>query len=229
MNVQNFLIEPRETLKEINFCKLLKRKNTKLISYWKKLLDNGYIVFFDCQLGNTELQYRAFKLTIGNVELFQEQFTITITNPDGSNKTITFNHRLVTAYDENNHKKSYLLDGYDRIINVLEFSNNPILDAVLNVTSEEIYNTSYEYDTADNLVKITDALGNVYSFTYDSLGRRIALTDPDLGNWTYSYDLVGNLITQKQNGGGNLVSGDGYYREYDGLNQLIRIRNGTST
>lgn len=27
-------------------------------------------------------------------------------------------------------------------------------------------------------------------------------------------------------GNGNLVSGDNYYREYDELNQLVRIRNG---
>ncbi len=154
---------------------------------------------------------------------------IFVRNPDGTNKTILFNHRLVTAFDENRHRKQYVLDGYDRISNVLEFNNNPILDAVLNVTSEEVYNTSYEYDTSDNLVKITDALGNKFAFTYDSLGRRITLSDPDLGNWSYEYDLVGNLITQKQNGGGNLVSGDNYYREYDGLNQLIKIRNGTST
>ena len=50
-----------------------------------------------------------------------------------------------------------------------------------------------------------------------------------MGNWTYAYDLVGNLITQRQNGGGNLVTGDGYYREYDGLNQLIKIRNGSTS
>ncbi len=153
---------------------------------------------------------------------------IFLKNTDGTNKTILFNHRLITAFYENSHRKQYVLDGYDRISNVLEFNNNPILDAVLNVTSEEVYNTTYEYDASDNLIKITDALGNKFTFGYDSLGRRIALSDPDLGNWSYEYDLVGNLITQRQNGGGNLVTGDGYYREYDGLNQLIRIRNGSS-
>lgn len=214
---------------ETNFYKILRRLNAKQISYWKKLLNSGYIVFLDFQINNINIQYRAIKIVKNNKEFSREQLTITVLNPDGTNKTINFNHRLITAFDENNHKKSYLLDGHDRIINALEFNNNPILDAILNVTSEEMYNTSYEYDTQDNLVKITDALGNKFTFSYDSLGRRISLSDPDLGNWTYEYDLAGNLITQKQNGGGNLVSGDGYYREYDGLNQLIRIRNSTST
>ena len=149
-----------------------------------------------------------------------------IKNTDGTNKTINFDHRTITAYDENGHRKVYVLDGYDRITNVLEYNNEPVLK--LNYETDT-YNTSYQYDTADNLVKITDTLGNQFTFTYDSLGRRTALSDPDLGNWSYTYDLAGNLITQKQQGGGNLVTGDGYYREYDGLNQLIKIRNGSTS
>ncbi len=148
-----------------------------------------------------------------------------VLNPDSSNKTINFDHRTITAYDENGHRKAYVLDTYDRIKNVLEYNNDPVLG--WNFESD-IYNTSYEYDTSDNLVKITDSLGNIFSFTYDSLGRRTALIDPDLGNWTYTYNLAGNLIRQQQQGGGNLVTGDGFYREYDALNQLIIIRNGST-
>jgi len=150
---------------------------------------------------------------------------VRIDNPDSTNKTIAFNHRTITAYDENGHKKAYILDTYDRITTVQEFNNDPILN--LNYETD-VYNTSYEYDTADNLIRIVDNVGNTYSFTYDSLGRRIQLIDPDIGTWTYTYDLSGNLISQKQQGGGNLVTGDGYYREYDGLNQLIRIKNGST-
>ncbi len=150
---------------------------------------------------------------------------IRVTNPDSTNITIDFNQRNITAYDENGHRKAYVLDGYDRIISVLEYNNDPVLKYDFET---DIYNTSYEYDTSDNLVKITDALENIFSFGYDSLGRRISLRDPDLGNWTYEYDLAGNLIRQTQNGGGNLITGDGYYREYDELNQLVRIRNGSS-
>jgi len=149
-----------------------------------------------------------------------------VRNPDGTNKTVSFNHYTINAYDENWHRKGYVLDAYGRIINVLEYNNDPLL----RINSEfYVYNTSYAYDTSDNLVQIVDTLGNTYSFTYDSLGRRIALTDPDIGTWTYSYDEVGNLIKQTQIGGGNLVTGDGYYREYNGLNQLVRIRNGSSS
>ena len=46
-----------------------------------------------------------------------------------------------------------------------------------------------------------------------------SMDDPDLGHWVYRYDLNENLIFQS-GGGGNLVSGDGYYREYDGNGKL---------
>jgi RHS repeat-associated protein len=148
-----------------------------------------------------------------------------VLNPDGTNKTINFNRDIITAYDENGHRKAYILDAYDRITKVLEYNNKPTMNQNFET---DVYNTSYVYDTVDNLIKINDNLGNFYSFTYDSLGRRIALSDPDLGEWIYTYDLNGNLITQKQQGTGNLVTGDGYYRDYDALNQLIRIRNGST-
>ncbi len=171
------------------------------------------------------IDYQTVKLVKNNREFQREQLITRVINPDGTNKTIVFDHRTITVYDENGHRKAYILDGYDRITKVVEYNNDPVLG--LNFEVDQ-YNTTYSYDTVDNLVNITDALGNIYTFSYDSLGRRIALSDPDLGNWTYTYDLVGNLITQKQVGGGNLVSGDGFYREYDGLNQLIRIRNGSA-
>jgi RHS repeat-associated protein len=140
-----------------------------------------------------------------------------VINPDGTNKAINFNRNTITTYDESGHRKVYIIDAYDRITKVLEYNN------------AETYTTFYNYDTADNLIKIIDNIGNFYSFTYDSLGRRISSNDTDLGNWSYKYDLNGNIISENQLGTGNLITGDGYYREYDGLNQLIRIRNGTTS
>jgi YD repeat-containing protein len=76
------------------------------------------------------------------------------------------------------------------------------------------------YDANNNLIQITDALGNEFKFGYDSLGRKVSMSDPDMGNWTYVYDQNGNLLFQS-GGGGNLVTGDNYYREYNGEGQLM--------
>ncbi len=51
----------------------------------------------------------------------------------------------------------------------------------------------YEHDGNYNLVRITDPLQNVQSWTYDGNGNRIGSTDP-LGNLTqFDYDSFGNL------------------------------------
>ena len=63
---------------------------------------------------------------------------------------------------------------------------------------------------------------------YDSLGRKIKLEDPDLGVWTYQYDLNGNLISQI-GGVGNLITGDNYYREYNGLGQLKSVKESNNS
>jgi RHS repeat-associated protein len=52
-------------------------------------------------------------------------------------------------------------------------------------------------------------------------------TISDIGEWNYTYDIAGNLVSQA-GGGGNLITGDDFFREYNNLNQLIRIRNGSS-
>lgn len=146
---------------------------------------------------------------------------IKVTNPDGTNKTVEFDKWNITDYDENGNRHKYVLDGFGRIVKVFEYNDN-LLDI------EEEYETNYEYDTNNNLVKITDNEGNEFEFEYDALGRKVSMNDPDLGYWTYQYDLNGNLINQT-GGKGNLISGDGYFREYNELNQLVKVYNGSNS
>jgi RHS repeat-associated protein len=146
-----------------------------------------------------------------------------VTFPDYTNITVVFNHWNISTFDQNTHQKDYILDAYDRIIQVREYN----IDPTLNDGAIYIYNTTYGYDDADQLIEIIDTNGNNFSFTYDSLGRRTRLNDPDIGEWNYTYDIAGNLVSQA-GGGGNLITGDGFFREYNNLNQLIRIRNGSS-
>jgi len=131
---------------------------------------------------------------------------IKIKNPDGIFKS--FNQSLwnITAYDENNHKKLYSLDAHKRITRVEEFNPN-------------IQLTTYQYNPADLLVKITDDKGNTFNFTYDSLGRKTKMQDPDLGNWLYQYDANGNIINQTD------TKGNSTLLQYDILD---RVTNKTS-
>lgn len=59
-----------------------------------------------------------------------------------------------------------------------------------------------EYDNDDNLVRVTDANGNVTSYTYDERGNMLSLTDA-LGNTErYTYDTF-NQVTSMQDKNGN--------------------------
>ncbi|WP_433367959.1 polymorphic toxin-type HINT domain-containing protein [Streptosporangium sp. CA-115845] len=56
------------------------------------------------------------------------------------------------------------------------------------------HDTVYGYDVAGQLAKVTDANGNVRTFSYDWLGRRTAATDPDAGSGTTGYDAMGRIL-----------------------------------
>ncbi len=85
--------------------------------------------------------------------------------------------------------------------------------------------TTYEYDMADRLTKVTDAasVANVTTISYDWLGRKDSMTDPDMGTWSYEYDDVGNLIEQTD-GRNETIEW-----EYDDINRPTRRFEGTTT
>ncbi|MCL2317155.1 MAG: hypothetical protein FWC46_08755, partial [Actinomycetia bacterium] len=55
--------------------------------------------------------------------------------------------------------------------------------------------TSYVYDLAGNLVKMTDPKGNVWSYTYDLQGNQLTSKDPDKGASSATYDVAGQLVS----------------------------------
>lgn len=145
---------------------------------------------------------------------------IEVRNPDTTRIQIVFRLWNVTTYNENGKRMDYVLDGNGNIVQVLEYLNNG--------TNTLNYSTNYKYDALNQLLQINDSKGNTFNFTYDSLGRTIQLQDPDLKTWSYSYDALGNLIKQEGSAGELITDGD-YYREYNALHQLIRVREGSTS
>ncbi|MFH1152449.1 MAG: DUF6531 domain-containing protein, partial [Pseudomonadota bacterium] len=55
--------------------------------------------------------------------------------------------------------------------------------------------TRYEYNTSGNLLKLTDPTGNTITYTYDDFGNRLSTTDPNGNTTSFTYDLNGKLLT----------------------------------
>ncbi|WP_320065032.1 polymorphic toxin-type HINT domain-containing protein [Micromonospora sp. RTGN7] len=55
--------------------------------------------------------------------------------------------------------------------------------------------TTYDYTTAGQPKTVTDAAGNVWSYTYDQRGRKISTSDPDAGTSTLQYNDYDQLTS----------------------------------
>ena len=137
-------------------------------------------------------------------------------NTLGANTNI-YNLNTTTIIDPDNHTKDIVTDAYGKIINVIEHNG------------ANTYTTTYNWGQLGNLVGLTDALGNIRTFTYDMQGNRLSSTDlhdssdTSYGTYTYKYDKNNNLI-QKITPNGDIID-----YVYDDLNMLIRESNNSTT
>lgn len=101
-----------------------------------------------------------------------------ITNSTGATNSVYGNWQT-TITDANSNKKDFVYNAYNKLVAVNEYPS---------AGSGQV--TNYTYDTAGNLIKITDALGNIRNFTYDALGRKLTAD-----GFTYVYDNASNLVS----------------------------------
>ena len=57
--------------------------------------------------------------------------------------------------------------------------------------------TDYQYDSQDNLTRVTDPLENDTLYEYDDLGNLLSIDSPDTGLTVFTYDEAGNTKTKK--------------------------------
>ena len=105
-------------------------------------------------------------------------------HPDDATATAAYSPGQVTLTDERGSVRRRFLDVWGRLTRVEE------------VNGAETAVTTYTYDAAGGLGRVTNHLGHQTTMTYDLLGRKVAMQDPNVGNLSYSYDVGGNLLSQ---------------------------------
>ncbi|MGH1429403.1 MAG: hypothetical protein ACRBEE_15815, partial [Arenicella sp.] len=88
---------------------------------------------------------------------------------------------LTTQTDPNqNPSTDHSYDGLYRLTNTI--------DALTN-------STGYEYNVADQLIKVTAPNGAITEYVYDDLGNLLSENSPDRGTTTYTHDDAGNVLS----------------------------------
>ncbi|MEW2519175.1 polymorphic toxin-type HINT domain-containing protein [Actinacidiphila alni] len=97
---------------------------------------------------------------------------------------------------------------------------NPLIGAA----ASQYEKTTYAYDRAGKLAKVTDASGrNSWTYTYDMRGRQVTASDPDKGASSTTYGADGQVATVTDARGTTLAT------TYDELGRKTTLRSGSVT
>ena len=123
------------------------------------------------------------------------------TDPEGNLTSYSYdsNNRLSVATDPNSRTLSYTHAATAPAGKVPDSYPIAVVAAKpLTYTAKDGNGWSYSYEAlTENILSITDPLGNVTSYTYDTQGNLLTRTEPGIGTTTYTYDSKGNVLTVK--------------------------------
>ena len=154
-----------------------------------------------------------------------------ITYADGSSQTYAYDAagHLSSTVTRDGETVSYTFDSNGHLTQK-SFADGSVAsytyDSHGNLTSatDSDSHTSFQYDTADRLVRVTDGEGRWLSYQYDAAGHRSEMSDQDGHVTKYSYDAFGHLVSLTD-GADNLIAA--YH--YDVAGHLSRGDNGNGT
>ncbi|MBX9472844.1 RHS repeat-associated core domain-containing protein [Microcella sp.] len=120
-----------------------------------------------------------------------------------------------------------IMDARGRTVELRQFLRDPDDNAAATSATEVLalpfQSTTYEFDSAGQLVEMRDAENNLWSYEFDFAGRQTSATDPDGGTTTTTYDSLNRTAT-RTNGNGQTVA-----YTYDALGRTLTLRDGSQT
>ena len=96
-----------------------------------------------------------------------------------------------TVTDQAGKQRRSITNALGQLIRVDE----PDAGNQLGTASSPNQDTSYAYDTLNNLITVSQG-AQTRTFTYSSLSRLLSATNPESGTISYGYDSNGNLLTK---------------------------------
>lgn len=113
---------------------------------------------------------------------------------DGRNKTTSYGYdgdgNQTSITDQDGNKTTFSYDDADRFVSKVDPRGN-----VVGCNCAAQYTTSYAYDPANDLIRVTDPNNHVTQFGYDAAGRKTSVTDPKLHETDYGYDQLDRLTS----------------------------------
>ncbi|MFN4001059.1 RHS repeat-associated core domain-containing protein [Microcella sp.] len=120
-----------------------------------------------------------------------------------------------------------IMDGRGRTIELRQYVRDADQAADADTPAEVLalqhQSTTYEFDSAGQMVEMRDAENNLWSYEFDFAGRQTSATDPDGGTTTTTYDALNRAVT-RTNGNGQTVA-----YTYDALGRTLTLRDGSPT
>lgn len=134
-----------------------------------------------------------------------------ITDPLGRKSQITYNpvtKVLTGSTNANNESQKYEYDGNFNLTRTY-----PVLPS----DNEFFYNIDYKYDQKNNLLSVTDPMGNKSAYEYDANSNLTKSTDPSGNVAVSTYDPVLNLMTTAKDPKGNTTT-----YKYDAYGHVVQ-------
>ncbi|MBI4846533.1 MAG: tetratricopeptide repeat protein [Candidatus Omnitrophica bacterium] len=132
-----------------------------------------------------------------NYTYYDNNLPYTITNPQNQTTTFTYDmaNRCVRMEYANGTKTEWSYYDNDNIQSL----------TVKNLGQQILSGYAYEYNTLNQLVKVTDKDNNTYNYVYDDAGQLLHEDKKDAGNAgiyfrDYGYDITGNRMAENRDG-----------------------------
>jgi RHS repeat-associated protein len=146
---------------------------------------------------------------------------LTVTNERGAVSTNAYTPNVQTVTDAVGnvtvHKfdaKSHPTNRVDALGRVTTFDYDSA-ENLVKVTSPDGTFTTTTFDAAKRKIAVTDQAGKTTQFTYDSSGQLTRVTDAAGGMTTYAYDAAGNRIAQTD------ANGHATQMSYDAIGHIL--------